>query len=612
MIRIILHDGNTLELPEKLEIPISMTNPIFDSESIDRVFSYSFRVGLTPKNRIIFGHANRMDNSFYFQDDNTLLEIDGFPFERGILIANNFANDTVQVTFKNPMLTLIEDLKNIKINKILDTVNISAYVNYRYKLLPMNSSYSITIDNKVYSSSLTNAYDALQELLPSINNDYPSIASSYPEGDTYILELDHLGNTQSFLVNEEKPVGMFLQYKLLDNETVQQDVIDHVKDIIENGSDSHYFPGIKWYDFYNGNNPEYKNWVNTYYDTDILQNTTGAEANGWSGVFVPFVRLKHIFDKAFEAVGIDAYYGVLPSLPDWSQLLVFNNYALDQIDNDINEHKNHYLLNSHVPDMTAYEVVTTIMNGFAQYMVRNGNAIELRFKKYQLLGTPVNWTGKSTIEYSKTPLEPSGFQLKLRRDEKDKAPPDHEVQLNPFIYGDGSRELDLGFGSLFDYIKEPDPDEIRNGVAFRSCRTRSIGSSDEKEIGFNPYPFKLFFERGLRNDSAGGVYNMSTNSVYDSQDNLIGNFGLHPNGEYGLFEYFFKGYIEYIQSPTVIKKLRLHIGDISTIKRWVNALRKINTSEGEMTGIVKSIKFTARMNKEISDTEVEFVRYATS
>ena len=74
-----------LELDPKTSITITLINPAFDAESTSRIYTYPFKIKLTPKNRSIFQHAHRLDVNGKTKYTDAELHIESQLFEKGIL-----------------------------------------------------------------------------------------------------------------------------------------------------------------------------------------------------------------------------------------------------------------------------------------------------------------------------------------------------------------------------------------------------------------------------------------------------------------------------------------------------------------------------------------------
>lgn len=109
MLRIILDDRD-LDLPENIQVEMTMTNPMFTESGFDESFSYSFAVPKTPKNQATVRRMTSKEGEMKLLFYNLLLE-------EGVCIVKTTVNN-YSITFKNNGVELRQKLEKVSLKSL--------------------------------------------------------------------------------------------------------------------------------------------------------------------------------------------------------------------------------------------------------------------------------------------------------------------------------------------------------------------------------------------------------------------------------------------------------------------------------------------------------------
>ena len=620
---------------DALSLDITITNPLFDQDSSEALFTFPFRLPATPTNLYALQNANRLDNA-----DNTttylgaVFEIEGLPFEpSGILELDeqSFTADAINVVFKNQVPKLFEQFDKLKINDLLETITIPVVTQPLWKFalsVPPSSAgitYTIIIDTIAYSyttpSSVVNSA-VTRSLALAINAAHPGLADEGFNNELWLnsAEVNNVAIDVPNLVNLDDPIVVTV------GEAAMANLEAFVDDVSWTPDDRVSFPYLYWKRFYKGNVEGYNDRHNTWVDGDYIHNTPSTTSDRtWSAGFIPLVRIPYILDRIAAAVPdyFTQHLGFFAEA-DGAQLLLLNNRALDQVYYDryanigtgvfkyLNGHKTSIYLNEHVPSLGASQFIRYLLEQFQLYMVVVGTTIEFRKKRDMLASAPLDWTHLSEPSYTATRKHRRGFTLQypeLRSEDKNfllSAASNYTSQLLDYASGEGFEEYTLPFGTAMvndTVISLP----ISGGVL--KCPDLSqFGSSDEADLGDNPISLRLLFDRGINITDQGDNYVMATHDTTDVDGNPAGDLSLDLNAPDGLYHLHHKGITELLaDGQPVTLPMRLGIADILELRKWTNARRTIVLPEGQVTAVVKSVKFKAGSDG-IGISLVEFVQ----
>ena len=602
-----------LDQNPKSSVSIQMNNPIFDTDGFPRTWTLPFTLPLTPTNRIALGYPELINFAGQKKYTNAVLYIEGLPFETGTLTITDVSDKYIKVVFQNAELSFLDSLSKIKINEILETVNIPqtnmSQIILGFDAIPNN--YSININNINFEVIATNpitypdVIDAVGAMSLLINAQFPDFASVNTPNK---LILAPQNNETLNLIQIQ---NMTLESNASTAEANQQNLTSFVENIIQNGDSKMSFVTIFNDAFYENSNPAFEGYINYYEDGALKQNVEEVSLQ-FKHTVIPFVRISYIFQQIVANSDIKAIAGIFYNLADTQQLILYNNYALDLISKTIepigggniyiNGYKPTINLNEHVPEITALEALQLL--DFANvYFSIQGETLHIKKKIDQLLQPAIDWTKKAEPDYSIAFNEREGFSLEYPDDESDTATIAN--QLTEIKIAPAKEQITISVGTIFEdnrfvYLNP-------SGFGWKIPILIQKGSSDELKTGQNKTEIKLLFDRGLQQNGRGNTYPFGTHKDKNHNGDTIGIYTLDWSGPTGLYETFWKQYLPLLQGDTVTKNIRLGIQDILEIRKWENSRRTIRHQNGHLSGVIKTISFKIDQSG-ISLAQIEFIK----
>lgn len=121
-------DGQLTDLPDDISIDLVFENPIFNTERIPATYSLSYELPLTPRNRAIFGHPDRVAAAGdRFRDHPTRIMHSGIEIASGVQTIEEVTAQAITVNFSGSVLPECIDKKMYKAP--LGEVVLSYYLN---------------------------------------------------------------------------------------------------------------------------------------------------------------------------------------------------------------------------------------------------------------------------------------------------------------------------------------------------------------------------------------------------------------------------------------------------------------------------------------------------
>jgi len=599
----LLYKSSRLSVQSGTRLSLTYTNPIFDTEGVARGYSFPFTIPTDPHNLLQLNFPNRLDLRTQTRKEEAQLILQGVPVDKGIVQVTGASQERIELVFKNIPRDILDQMEEIKINEILETIAIpyTGAAQWTLDFLPGKGFYQLQIDSNFYQDSRDIALETIvQDMTIAINQDYPGFAF-YDIFSPHQLKLNI-----NLYPNAYIPFQMIVGIELQAGSTISQDKHQSFQDFIDtlvaNPSEAIFFPVVYAPNFYGGQNPAFKNYLNYYHGGSFIDNT-GQDEKTWEHTWVPFIRIPYILQKIGEALGY-SWGGDLWELQDFQQLGLYTGYALDEVIQDdfgigpkwYNRYQQQIPLNDMVPEMTAREFLAKL-GVFNFYLDIDGSTILLKNRISPLRQPPIDWTKKAEPAYSIDIPDKEGF--KLQYEELDQEVIKNFMQLQ--AYGDGDNTTTFPIFPLY-YL---DWFDTLTSSLWRILHTSAEGSSPE--AGQQEAGFRLAFDRGYVNDREDIPYFYGAVTAVDSKGDPLGILSLQLEGADGIYEQLWKGYIELADTPTISKTLELSIADIIETKKWTNAVRKIYHREGTLFAIIKSIKVTATPEGLLL-TQVEFIQ----
>ena len=578
-------------MDDKTKFTFDAINPIFDQDSTDRLFSWPFKMPLSAHNKVLINHTHRPDSVHDSVKIDVDLYIMDLPFKRGVLEVGPHGTKYTQAKFYSGGRKLMEELEAILLKSLFSTITIPGNFDVIIELeLQAAYDYYININGTGFSyttgtgEDLVTVGNAIRDL---VNAAFPGLAQFIPYPTNRFI-LSGGGIYDSIQVDLIGMRGFNLV--LYQNSTTGSitRMADFIDDSITTPRKDIAFP-ILWNSaFYKYANSSYTYIVNHWKDGALIQNVYESESDQWLNTVIPFVRVPHILQQLFST-NEKTYSGGFTESSDFSQLLIYNNFSLDEVSEDvslgwINHFKGVININDHVPEMNAKQFVQAFTTFFGQYMTVDGSHVSFKSKRDQLIHPAIDWSHKTEPNHTKNNFTGDGFTISFQENDSDANA--SSPLLFPYKWGEGTQKIPLAAMPLItNDLYDPS-----NGAKFRLAAIGQEGSNT-LGLGSNKYGLRFFFDRGVKSDSLGKTYNMSSSIDTDLQDNPVGNLSLYLHGATGIYQTHHKGVAELQSTGSLVKRAKLDIQDLLYALRWENSKRKVLTEDGEYTGIIKSIRF---------------------
>jgi hypothetical protein len=284
--------------------------------------------------------------------------------------------------------------------------------------------------------------------------------------------------------------------------------------------------------FYGENNvnPDYLKYVNLYEalnDRFMLNIDGDTPFSGNKYTVVPYVYVRYVWDKIFEAFGINVE---MERRQGFEQLTFWNTYSLDKYyfsqinpDDGIVCFNNYVEFRKHLPEMTISEFLEGLKSLFnwAYMYDENARVVKVEWRneirkttqKHSLNGFPFR-TGLD-VEYHYG----NGFTFKSNLDSNDKYAGIFAVQDDEYIVGEGEKE----HLSIFSWPSTEMMMQLATlnpNFSWKVPATKQTGTSEAFDI-YSEFSPRLIFYRGFDLDLQGTYqYPYASNDSYDSRHTI--------------------------------------------------------------------------------------------
>ena len=633
MLQISLND-TLLDLDAATSITMVAVNPIFDLENIQRVFSYPFRLPVTPHNAEVFQHVQLMNVEGTRKYTGAKLYSNGIFLQQGVILVLGRTADYIEIAFQNDQIDWIENLKKLRLRDlnwpvIVPGADYFPILRFFYTEATSEESlqrYVFQINDNLYDQPTTP-----DQLNDAINEDYPGLSSLnfVPASDSFYLLIDTSQAPADFLINLQPTVVQdpateyfYPQYQpdpssTGGEEAVRDAWLDHLANTLVFPIYQVY-PTVHATKLYNDKNPAFEGYVNEYdpvsgeylhneIDTTALIPGEKWQDRGWARTVIPMPFLYETLRKVFSTIGISAIDGDFSADLDLRKLVLFNNRTLDRILRQIDFFANpqyfvdvvppyngfvgRYNLADHLPDMTAYDFIIALSAGVF------GLTFELKQGRMyihtiaNLLGQKeMDWTDLFASDYQIAPREYDAYDLDFDRQGDDSILEDQLTRIAPPEDAEKPLRIVSRFFSLYN---ETDiyasqnwqlPYYIREGTSEPYQTARDV-------------PRMLLFYYGLQGNSEGNTYPLASHHNTNFDGEKIGPYSLNWHGEDGRYEVFWKEYIRLRQNgETITRRANLGIADFLL---WLdNPARPIYARHhmGNIQGVIRQITIQFGMN----------------
>lgn len=653
MISISLENGMEIYPADDIKVTAEFYNPAFDKDRGERTYVYPMFIPASPDNNAGIMYLNRVDSEISLQDIGAIMYISGLPLYIGKLKINDNNPNGTNVEFVSAGRYILDHLAEVKISDVVDDIPIDVagthlsffhpiYINHGDIDNPGPWSYQgdhvgieIIIDGipheyvwifGVDGDEDTDPYDVVSFLIDLINDDYPGLASFYEGGNGrpwlkingLVVTIDAINAINMEVVQDED----IYTHAVL--EMLQENIVDWIRDIIENGDTKICFPMIHATQFYDNKNPRFSGWVNYYLSSQVAQYNVTSEgiAGNWKWTYVPMMYFKYVMERIRTKMRISNYSGEPWEEPDMDQLIVYNDYAMDkeynfynalELDGSVTPWYYNALTTilyatKLLPNISAKDFIVGWLTMFnLHYRIRGESMIFYR-NQTQLEGGCLDWTDKCEPYYEQEKQKNKGWSIDYVRDPQESF--SQPEQLIKMTVGEVSRSITLPPFTLYMakhpaelYVPEDDPvtDEVLTPTTGRPGHSDYFGTS-AKDL-----PLKFLYYRGLQPSDTLGDYPMASHGWLNFEGTTVGDRSLGIQDNKGLYEKYWKGWVDMNEDDTFTVVARLTYADLKNITLWDNPKVTIVTDHGQANIIIKKIQ-TSFSNKGIGLSKVYGVR----
>lgn len=632
-------DGDFFDLDPKTTLTLTLINPIFDRDAIDRVFTFPFTLPASPTNLDILKHANRLDAAHRGKRLGAILWLEGNPFQYGELEKIKTGARRIEVTFKNTSLRTSEKLRAKKLRSVSHTETVTTAYNPDillasvWPLLSPITTIAVGINDHIFEKSVAD----MAGLIADINAVFPGVASDpgLPAGINerwlFFSNIPDPNNFKIYLrpgVTNPAVTAFFAV-----NATTAEDEAERIETAFDallaaGGSDLARYPCIKAPNLYGEKKNDLYGGYANYIQGDTQEHPNDATAflpnpRAWRHTLLPLPHLKPLLDAIAESVGLTGISGSFFADTEVQSLLLWHNTPIDLVvgdldfivdraedapDNYLHTYRPIFNLAEFLPDITALDLVQRLVNTFCLFLRTKQGRLIVTPVRDLLRAAPEDWTSISEPYDTQTFPNYEGYTLDYdRQGDETNEPP----QLQRVDGGSEAQEFICPIYTLFERV-EADQYllDFTTGIPIRSWRIPYIAEEGRSSY-FNltkPATLRLLWWRGIQEDSEGQDYPLATHGRMGFGGTQVGNYSLDWQGPGGLFETWWQEYIRLITNGRpIIRGVRLSAAQLTDLSQWRSVVKKTVYDElGQTTAVVKSVRVNITQSK-IETAKVEFV-----
>jgi len=609
MLDLRINNIDYLDLEAETAISFTLINPAFDRRGIARTFSYPITLPLSERNRQNLKHAHRMDSQSRKQYVTADIQLQANDFERGRAIVQEYTDRLLEISFQNDNISQIDRLSEINIRDLLGTINIPQTIVAKLVLTPgPGPNWAITINDQLYTAGGLgiDKLVAMNDLADQINTDYPGTADYEIGPDEFILT----PNVSPYVVTFSAP-DFTLVSETLPSDAQEQNLQAYITTAAA-GGEPVAFPVVYARQFY-PRNFRYRFYLNHRIDEQYLTNGTDTEF-GWATTYVPFVRMRYILDELAAELGFTDIIFDMPTAEaaDLDALLIYNNRTLDELRLDYsvaagqevekNTFQTSINLAEHVPDYTAAELLERLREIFNLRLDFERNRLYFRKNRDQVAQPPQDWTARTTTAWQRTTNEGGGVLLAFAADTSLHYSPTHDS----YLVGDASNRYELPFRPLHDRTL---PLFEANNERWKVVAIEEqTGTSAPLDLETENETLRLFFDRGQQPNETGKLYWQGSVSNTNYPGTEIGALDLALSGANGLYAKFWRGWTQFMFSPTITRVTELDLSTLLLLRSWNNPHVYLYHPDGAVRALVERVQVNLS-RKGISMAKVEYRKF---
>lgn len=618
MIGISTLDGKWLDLGSKVEITINAECPVFDRDSIDRVWTFPFDLPATPHNVAILNHINRLDATTRTNRTDVVIYLSGTPFQYGVIEVVRTKKQQISCVFKNNSLRLAQKLASLPLRSINHVVEVAEPYNPQILFATIwipgqKTSMAIGINEHVFQADVID----LPGLMAQINAVWPGIVSDpgfpHPPNEQVFL-LQNFPDPNNFHIYlkpvVETPATTTFFYILESSAQMDTQRIDEAYDELlqAGGNDTIRFPIIKAPNIYGDKNSLYSGYVNYITPSGDHPNDPSVSLDdlyAWPHTLLPLPYLSKVMEAALLALGIPGgLSGNFFADDEIQNLLFWHNTPIDLVvgtfdfvvDREatwINDYRHTYKPSFNAaelyPDVSCLDLFVRIGNTFCLVISEKQGGIVITPVRDLLRSAPEDWT---TIAepYQQADL-PSFAPVSLDYDRQGDDYSDG-AQLLRVEGGKDAEEFKVAAYTLFEKLESDEfliKSEAAERRSWRVPYTIEEGTCTYLNLS-KASSFRVLFWRGIQKDGSGNDYPLATHGRRAFEQE-VGAYSLDWNGDGGLYKTWWEDYILMVTRGRVVsRRVQLNVAQLSALLQWTSIKKTIMDSSGTSTAVVKSVK----------------------
>ncbi|MEO0626206.1 MAG: hypothetical protein AAFY91_04400 [Bacteroidota bacterium] len=607
---LLLETDTYLDLDPKTSVNLNAINPIFDRDTIDRTWTYPFKLPVSPHNQLALGFPDRFDHVPDKAKRPCRMIIGGLPGPTGVLVVKKASNGRIEATFQNQTLDAVQILERTSLKALDGSLQVAepfcgSIILQSQNPFNADTEIAIRINDILFRYNYYEFEDMLAAIeaqfpgLMELNDNNPAQGYSFrincvPDLSSYafdlvpILDPDPIAQTYFFTISNE----FELEILRIRNEYLQFDAFD----------ESVFFrmPTVYAPKFFDGEVEGFSQLLNQYdhvegqyiSDTETAENDLALQ----SIVFIPRVFF------ILQQVGAFLNYRIKGTYVDdeeMAELLLWsNNIGFDTSLNhipSINEFpppqigtgqfdftfpKTAVQLAEMLSDQYVLDIIKALNNTFCHYLAVSEGKLEFVPVRNILRSIPIDWTNRTEQGYNAVYDPKESFTLDYDRQDEELT---ERRQLLKVDGGLNAEEYILPMFSFHEQVKTFDR-------TYRLPVTSQVGTVPPLNLENDP-GFRLLFWRGLQPDTEGNPYPYASHSRVNALGEQVGNYSLDWNGPGGLFETWWAEYILLLQhGRTLTIEMRLSVQDILQVLEWQSVRRQIVTPNGTAVGVIKELR----------------------
>lgn len=638
-------DPSGLWLDLDAELTLNFQNPIFDPQSIDRAWSYPFKLKTTPHNRRLLGFVDRLDVARLPAALPARLHLADAPFPAGVLRISGATEEEISCVLQSESVYLQEQLEAVNLRSTTELIDVAGPLQATFTFqIDLTEDEYLGGDGEIYAIRV-NGRDFHQPIDTDLSPIADAINALWPGLVTWEWDESRL---------EEMPIPKYVFYLTFDHAVIDTLQIDerplieglapndliyfHIYDstlgaeatrilgeyqtlLDAGGTDLVRFPVVRTPNLYGDKNVDY-NFIGGYvnyitpdgtHPADDIGSIVDAE-NGWRHTLLPLITLGSRIDW-LETLGFPVRLDIIEAAEtELRDALLWNNRPADlllakEYVTPANEPRSPYrtyppmlAVADCLPDLSAWDLLRHLADTLLLYFTARSNYLYLRPIADVLRTTTEDWTHLAEPTYNADYAPGAGYTLDYdRQSDETKVPGQLERQDG----GPRATEYTIPFFPLHEKNisrpEEPNPLSRTWRVPF------SAEEGESEYFGLSNSPMlRLLFYRGFQPDSEGSLYPLAGHSRQRYDGATVGAYSLDWTGPGGLYDAWWKEYIRLMQHGRTVRRLvRLTVPDLLRLITWRNPRKVIYSEAGTMVGVVKSVKIKASL-RGISVAEVEF------